>query len=373
MRQYFEELEDKILAPYAVRSSLSKGRQHHEPQDNDTRTCFQRDRDRIIHTAAFRRLHAKTQVFIALTGDHYRSRLTHTIEVAQVSRHVSRLLRVNEDLSECIALAHDLGHTPFGHSGERVLHELMADHGGFEHNRQSRRIVDHIESKYPNFDGINLSYECREGLLKHQTPWDHPADTDGFVSIEAQVVNIADEIAYNNHDIDDGLYAGILEEDHLLKHVALFSEAHDLVCKPNPSLNQHERRHVMNRFVIAKLIDDVYRQTTTNIKKMGILGIEDIQKQTAKIVSFSKPLQEQCRELRMYLYKHFYKHKTIAQMNNRGKEIIRSLFKRYIANPSDLPLHVKQKADTVGLYLVLADYISGMTDTYARDKMMRLC
>ena len=208
MLSYFQELEDNTLAPYAVRSLFSLGRRFEEPPSL-TRTCFQRDRDRIVHSKAFRRLKHKTQVFVANESDHYRSRLTHSLEVAQISRHLSRLLRLNEDLCESIALAHDLGHPPFGHSGEREMNHLMKAFGGFEHNRQSLRVVDVLEQKYPHFYGLNLSFEVREGLIKHQSAYDDAGIDGGYVTLEAEVVNLADEIAYNNHDLDDGLRAGV--------------------------------------------------------------------------------------------------------------------------------------------------------------------
>ena len=224
MRAYFEALENEILAPYALRSAESAGRRVEEPASK-TRTCFQRDRDRIIHSKAFRRLKHKTQVFVALESDHYRTRLTHTLEVAQISRHIARVLRSNEDVAEAIALAHDLGHPPFAHAGEVVMDEMMKGHGGFEHNMQSLRVVDTLEDKYPNVPGLNLSQEIREGLMKHQSPWDQAGKEMIFPSIEAQVVNLSDQIAYNNHDIDDGLESGILTESGLSQNVQLWRAA----------------------------------------------------------------------------------------------------------------------------------------------------
>ena len=255
MKSSTELFEREFLADYAIKSISSKGRRYHE-SDCPLRTCFQRDRDRIVHSKAFRRLKQKTQVFLATESDHYRSRLTHTLEVVQISRLIARSLALNEDLAECIALAHDLGHTPFGHSGEAVLKVLLKNTGGFEHNQQSLRVVDELENKYPHFQGLNLSYEIRKGLLKH-TVHNDPSTVIQGASLEAQVVNIADEIAYNNHDLDDGLSAQLLIESQLEKHCALFSEIKKNVEQDHASLLPHQRRHLINRQLITAQILDV--------------------------------------------------------------------------------------------------------------------
>ena len=241
MREYFEEIESQILSPLAVKSIQSKGREFNEPLDL-TRTCFQRDRDRIIHSKSFRRLKHKTQVFVSTEKDHVRSRLTHSIEVSQIARHMARLLRLNEDLTEAISLAHDLGHPPFGHAGEETLNELMSDHEGFEHNEQSLRIVDLLESKYPNFPGLNLSYEVRQGIQKHKTPYDQPmADhSDSFVSLEAQIVNLADEITYTAHDVDDAITATILSDSDLVKHVSIWRRFSNEVLSEYANLSEKQ-------------------------------------------------------------------------------------------------------------------------------------
>lgn len=368
MRAYFEELETRLLSPYACLSNTSRGRRFDE-LPSATRTCFQRDRDRIIHSKSFRRLKHKTQVFITTESDHYRSRLTHTIEVAQISRHLSRMLRINEDLAEAIALAHDLGHTPFGHSGERALNELMADHGGFEHNFQSLRIVDFLEKKYPMFNGLNLSFEVKAGLLKHKTPWDSPDTTlVDFTSLEAQVCDLSDEIAYNNHDIDDGLRSYILSESELDASVALWREAKATVKKNYSSLDDNELIHLAISSIISTLIGDVYTHSLHLLKSNTINSLEDVCSFGQRLISFSPEIRDKNRELRKFLYAKFYKHPHIADMNEQGQEIVRYLFKEFERNPDKIPTHFKQAFPSETLYRQLADYIAGMTDTYAQKK-----
>lgn len=373
MRLAFEKRENELLAPYAVRSSESKGRKYPEPQ-SETRTYFQRDRDRIIHSKAFRRLKHKTQVFIATISDHYRSRLTHTIEVAQISRHLARLLDLNEDLSETIALAHDLGHTPFGHSGERELNALMKEFGGFEHNLQSRRVVDFLERKYPNFPGLNLSYEVLEGLLKHSTPYDNPqANGDGFISLEAQVCNIADEIAYNNHDIDDGVRSTLITEAELFANVALWREAKADIKKEYQNLNDKELMHLVISHLITILVKDVVTQTEDNLKKFQVKNLADLQiLNNANVVSFSPEISEKNQELRKYLFKNFYFHTDIYRMNKRGQHIIRSLFTAFVSDPNLLPRDYQLFIDNSQKERVVCDYIAGMTDTYAKQELEQI-
>ena len=358
-------IESEFLAPFAVKSLESKGRFYEECFSEDTRSCFQRDRDRIIHSKAFRRLKDKTQVFLANTSDHYRSRLTHTIEVAQVSRHLARLLCLNEDLAECIALAHDLGHTPFGHSGERVLNQLMKQYGGFEHNRQSRRIVDVLESKYPDFNGLNLSFEVREGLLKHKTPWDHPDESESFVSLEAQVVNLADEIAYNSHDLDDGLDAGILCEEDLAAVVPFWAEAREHVLGSEKKLTVVQRRHLIHRYLVSHLISDVVEESKRRLKMKHIKTLDDVQSAVGQVIGFSAKMQAKNNVLRRYLFDQFYMHQDIYRMNKQGQSALKKLFKIYEQDHKLLPLKYREKIKEQGLQQVLADYISGMTDSYA--------
>ena len=369
MRSYFEELELRFLAPYAVKSVESRGRVHDEPT-SETRTCFQRDRDRIIHSKAFRRLKHKTQVFIATESDHYRSRLTHTIEVAQISRHVARMLRLNEDLSESIALAHDLGHTPFGHSGEKILNRLMANFGGFEHNLQSRRVIDSLEIKYPLFPGLNLSFEVREGLMKHSTPWDHPEqDAKTWTSLEAQVCNISDEIAYNNHDIDDGIRSTLLDEHDLTTHVYLWRESKDRIRKKYAGLADIELKYLINSDIISTQIEDVVRTTTDIVAALELHCIDDIQSLDRPVVRFSTEMALKNKEMRHYLFQQFYSHPTIYRMNKKGQEIIEKLFTAFTSDTKLLPLDYQDRIEKgQEHHRVVADYIAGMTDPFAKKE-----
>ncbi len=364
MRQHFEAREDMILAPYAVKSSQSLGPVHPEAPSN-TRTCFQRDRDRVIHSKAFRRLQHKTQVFISTESDHFRSRLTHTLEVAAVSRHLARLLCLNEDLAEVIALAHDLGHTPFGHSGERSLNKLMKPFGGFEHNQQSRRIVEILESKYPNFEGLNLSKEVLEGLMKHNAPWTNSDKKVSFMSLEAQIVNIADELTYNSHDIDDGLSSGILSETQLSKDLELFKTAKDQINHKYPQLEATKRQHLIHSYLMSQLIEDVYNTTKTNIEAHNIQTLNDIQALQTPIVTFSPQMKEESTKLRKYLSKNLYTHPKVLLMNNKGQHTIERLGDAYLKNPALLPPHIQEKIKTQAKERVIADYIAGMTDRFA--------
>lgn len=369
-----EEREAYFLKPYAVKSRASLGRQFPEPPAK-TRTCFQRDRDRIIHSKAFRRLKHKTQVFVASESDHYRSRLTHSIEVAHISRHLARLLSVNEDLCETIALAHDLGHTPFGHSGERTLNELMQSDGGFEHNRQSLRIVDELETKYPNFPGLNLSYEVREGLMKHATPWDCPYFQGKQPSVEAQVVNLGDEIAYNNHDLDDGLASHILEIDDLARRVTLWKEARQKIEKDYTQLSRSQLLYLINSHLISNQIEDVVIQSETKMREMNIHTLEDVRRCPSLLIAFSQEMQEKNQELRQYLLSNFYMDYSLHRMMKKGQLIIRKLFEAYIEDPYLLPTkYLAPEAElTMTQYKrIVCDYIAGMTDTFAEKEYENL-
>ena len=372
MREYFESIEEKLLAPYAIKSKHSRGQNYSEPP-SPTRTIFQRDRDRIIHSKAFRRLKHKTQVFIATESDHYRSRLTHTLEVAQISRHLARMLRLNEDLCEAIALAHDLGHTPFGHSGERELNALMKDHGGYEHNHQSRRIVEILENKYPNYPGLNLSFELREGLIKHRSLSENAAFGAPFISLEAQLFNLADEIAYNAHDIDDGLTAGIISENDLSKKVPLFGEAKIEVEATHASLTQAQKQHLINSQLISQFILDAFNTTQDIIQKLEIKSVDDIQKIATPIVTLSKDLREKNTQLRHYLFHNFYQHYSIYRMNIKGQHIIRQLFNAFNNDSKLLPTHHQMRmTPEVTKQRVIADYIAGMTDPYATKEFQKV-
>jgi dGTPase len=364
MRDVFEAREKTYLASYAVKSAESQGTKYPEAP-SASRTIFQRNRDRVVHAKAFRRLKHKTQVFIVTASDHYRSRLTHTLEVAQISRHLARLLNINEDLCEVIALAHDLGHTPFGHSGEAALNELMKEQGGFEHNIQSLRIVDQLEKKHPCFPGLNLSFEVREGLLKHVPKYPNgPKAT--FKSIEAQTVNLADEIAYNNHDIDDGLYSHMLSESALIDNIKLFKEAYLEAKKRHTNLTELERFHVTNSIMISWFIHDLVKQTTMNIQTLKIKTLADVQQIKTPIVAMSKEMKEKNLELRRYLYTQFYQHPDVYRMNKKGQFIINKLFQAFNSDIKVLPLSFQSRIESGEIKeRVIADYIAGMTDTFA--------
>ena len=373
MRAYFEELEERNLQPYAVKSRTSEGRRYTEAPSGN-RTCFQRDRDRIIHSKAFRRLKHKTQVFIATESDHYRSRLTHSVEVAQISRHLARLLRVNEDLSECIALSHDLGHTAFGHSGEKELNNCMKAFGGFEHNLQSLRIVTFLEKKYPNFRGLNLSKEICDGLMKHQTPWDNPEyNSDPIITIEAQIANVADEIAYNNHDIDDGLLSDIIKDEDLTKQVTLWREAKETIKSNYINLEENELKTLINSYLISSQVNNCYQTTEQNIAAFKIETLKDLQDINESIVSFDREMKEKSKELRLFLFNNFYCHHEVYRMNKKGQVVIRHLFDSFTQDIQTLPEEYRQLISSeYTKERVVADYIAGMTDTYAQKEYQTL-
>src|SRR5437667_7496222 len=308
-REELEQLERQSLAPYAQFSADSRGRKYPELPP-DWRTEYQRDRDRVIHSRAFRRLEYKTQVFLNGTGDPLRTRLTHTMEVAAISRNISRALRLNEDLAETIALAHDLGHSPFGHKGETVLARLMKGHGGFEHNQQSLRIVDELEQKYPRFSGLNLTWEVREGLVKQYTAYDHPSKRKGFParssSLEAQVANLADEITYYSHDLDDGLDSDLLSESQLDRHVRIWREARRTVERQYGKLPDECRRYFIIRWIIDLQVKDVVMTTEKLIRRAGVTSADEVRLQPKSLVQYSEARRELNLELRNFLYKNLY-------------------------------------------------------------------
>jgi dGTPase len=366
LRDYLDSIEETLLAPYASKSKTSLGRLHEEDQ-SPTRTNFQHDRDRIIHSKAFRRLKRKTQVFIISVSDHYRSRLTHTLEVAQLSRHLARLLRLNEDLSESIALAHDLGHPPFGHAGERVLNTLMKEHGGFEHNIQSLRVIDIIENKYPTFTGLNLSFEVRAGLLlKHKKKlFKHiQSPIKEYNSLESQVTNIADEIAYNNHDIDDGISSHILNINDLTS-VTIVNEAKKNVKHRYTNLTDIQFQCLINSAIITMQIEDVFLKSKNNISQNKIETLSDVFKTDSAVIGFSKEMFEKNEELRKYLHKNLYQHETVKKMNKKGQSSINDLFKKYEKNTDELPNSFKDQITSKNKYRIITDYIAGMTDNFA--------
>jgi len=366
-KERIESYEKKILAPFACFSSESRGRQYPQ-QEHPIRTVFQRDRDRVIHSAAFRRMEYKTQVFVNHEGDHYRTRLTHTIEVAQISRSIARALGLNEDLAEAIALVHDLGHTPFGHSGEEVLDDLLNNNGGFNHNRQSLRVVDFLERRYPAHPGLNLSYEVREGIAKHETttrpicPEIFPADE--MPTLEASLVDIADAIAYNSHDIDDGLSSEILKWD-MLDDVPLWVEMLEESKKAYPELDEEFRRYSMVRLLVNRQATDLIDNTIKNITREKISSLEDVRKYKKVLISFSLGFEKKIEVLKKFLSEQMYHHPHLVEMSQQTEEIIRFLFDSYKNNPQKLHGKYKLRLDKEPTELVIADYIAGMTDRYA--------
>lgn len=358
-REEMEAFEKKYLAPYAIFNSESKGREYAEEKDA-YRLDFQRDRDRVLHSKAFRRLKGKTQVFVSHYGDHFRSRLTHSLEVAQISRALARGLRANEDLTECIAIAHDLGHTPFGHAGEEAMNELMHRFGHeFEHNAQSRRIVEKLEKKSPNYPGLNLTHEACEGLWKHRTPYDrhhHKLSEQPF--LEAQIVDLADEIAFQNHDIDDGLRSGLIDLGELNK-IELWQEA----TKNIPATLAEDYYISAGVSALIKImIHDVFFETSNKIEKLDPKSANDIRNHTGRVASFSEKIIEQNHHLRHFLMNRFYKNSLVASQCERGAHIIKRLFFFYLDNLDQLPEGFEK--NEIGI----KDFIAGMTDNFAIDK-----
>ncbi len=366
-RQELEKLERQTLASYAQMSGDSRGRVHKESL-SPWRTEYQRDRDRVIHSRAFRRLEYKTQVFLNGTGDHLRTRLTHTMEVAAIARGIARALKLNEDLTETIALAHDLGHSPFGHRGEHVLDRLMKDHGGFEHNRQSLRVVDEMEQKYPSFNGLNLSWEVREGLVKHFTAYDHPGKRAGFdaknSSLEAQVANLADEITYYSHDLDDGLDAKLLSEDELNSNVTVWCDAAKKVKREQGTLPDECRRYAIIRMMIDGQVRDVVETTEKRIAAAGVETVDDVRLHTRALVQYSPARRTLNLEMRKYLYQNLYFSKQVDEANTRAVRILEQVFKFYLAHPKEIGEQSRKRIRREGLHRAVCDYIAGMTDRY---------
>ncbi len=368
-------MERPSLAPFAQLSGETRGRAHSEVSP-DWRTEYQRDRDRVIHSRAFRRLEYKTQVFLNGTGDHLRTRLTHTMEVAAVARGIARALRLNEDLTETIALAHDLGHPPFGHRGEHVLDRLMKDHGGFEHNRQSLRVVEELEQKYPNFSGLNLTWEVREGLVKHFPAGDHPSKRRGFAAknsaLEAQVANLADEITYYSHDLDDGLDAGLLNEAELKDRVTVWREAARKVKREHGDLPDECRRYFIIRTMIDGQVRDVVLTTEKLIARAKVQNADEVRLYPRLLVQYSPARRKLNREMRKYLYQNLYFSKQVDEANTRAVRILAELFQFYIAHPRAIGESSRQRLRREGLHRAVCDYIAGMTDRYVLQEHTRL-
>ena len=371
------------LAPYAVSEETSRGRAHEEDQPA-YRNAFQRDRDRIIHSAAFRRLEYKTQVFVNHEGDMFRTRLTHSIEVAQISRTIARALELNEDLVEAIALAHDLGHTPFGHAGQDALNACMRDYGGFEHNLQSLRVVDVLEDRYASFPGLNLTYETREGILKHCSRTNarelgalgERFLNGGQPSLEAQVANLADEIAYNNHDVDDGLRAGLLDIETLTS-TAFFREQYEAVRARWPDLTRRRVVHETIRAMINRQATDLLETSRAAIGAAGPGSVDEVRGHRAAVIRFSAPMLEQHRELKQLLRKELYRHYRVFRMSMKAQRIVRDLFDVFFNTPRSLPHDTQRRIEERGgneseRARLVADYVAGMTDRFAIAEYGRL-
>ncbi len=372
-REEMEAIEAQVLAPYGFKSRDSRGRVYPE-EEHPYRTVFQRDRDRILHTTAFRRLEYKTQVFVYYEGDYYRTRLTHTLEVAQIGRTIARALGANEDLTEAICLVHDLGHPPFGHSGETALARLMADYGGFDHNRQALRIVDKLERRYPDFPGLNLSWEVREGIVKHETEYD-VSSAEGFEpekrgTLEAQIANAADEIAYNAHDLDDGLRAGLFSHQEL--DGLLWWEALKESIGWDGRHFSELLRHRIIRRLIGLLVTDVVAETAQRIAAAGVDSVASLQALPENVVAFSPEVEARNRELKDFLFNRMYRHYRVVRMQTKAERIISELFHAYVSEPAQLPDSTRRRLADTELHRVVCDYIAGMTDRYALDEYAKL-
>ena len=369
-------MSGRELAPYAARPERSRGRRHREPPPRG-RSEYQRDRDRIVHSTAFRRLEYKTQVFINHEGDLFRTRLTHSLEVAQIARSVARSLRLDEDLTEAVALAHDLGHTPFGHTGQDSLNDCMRPYGGFEHNLQSLRVVDILEQRYAAFDGLNLTFETREGILKHCSLKNARAlgeVGERFVrkqrpSLEAQTANLADEIAYNNHDVDDGVRSGLLDMEQLAG-VRIFARHMRAVLRQYPRLPPRRLRHETVRRMIDTVVTDLIRTSAENIRRHAPGSIEEV-RLAQPLIAFSPRIREESQELKRFLHEHLYRHYRVVRMSTKARRIVAELFAALLSDTRLLPPEFQEQAGE-GAPRAIADYIAGMTDRYAILEHRRL-
>ena len=369
------------LAPWASHPAHTRGRRHAEPPA-PTRNAFQRDRDRIVHSTAFRRLVYKTQVFLNHEGDLFRTRLTHSLEVAQLGRSIARALGLNEDLVEAIALAHDLGHTPFGHAGQDALHECMLDHGGFEHNLQSLRVVDRLEERYPQFDGLNLSFETREGILKHCSRANaealEAAEPNGVArrfldrtqpSLEAQLCNLADAIAYNAHDIDDGVRSGLLSLEQM-QEVPLFERYRQEALAEHPQLADKPRRwlYESTRRMLSEQVYDVIDTTRAAIAAAGVQTADEARR-AGPLLRFSEGMHAQSAQLKKFLFASLYRHPQVMHTTGQAKQVVRELFEAYLAQPGEMRAEFAARGDR---HRAVADYIAGMTDRFALREHERL-
>lgn len=372
-RQRLEEIEAQSLAPYGCHSKDTRGRMYPD-EEPDYRTSFQRDRDRILHTTAFRRLEYKTQVFINSEGDYYRTRLTHTLEVTQIGRTVARALGANEDLIESICLAHDMGHPPFGHSGEVVLARLMREYGGFDHNKQSFRIVTLLENRYPDFPGLNLTWEVLEGLVKHETEYDvsdaRDFNPDLRGNLEAQIANVADEMAYTAHDLDDGLRSGIITPK-MLAGMEIWEIVTQSIHWAGPDLDDLNR-HCLIRRLIGSEMNDLIGSSSKKLDESGARSVDELQRLSYNVVGTSEEMRRRNRELKDFLYSKLYRNFRVVRMAVKAERIITNLFNAYQAEPTILPGHVQNWIEPRGLERTICDYIAGMTDRYAIEEHQKL-
>lgn len=383
---------DSALSSYATHPQNSRGRRFDENECH-SRSIFQRDRDRIIHSTAFRMLEYKTQVFVNHEGDYYRTRLTHSLEVSQISRSVCRILRLNEDLGEALALAHDLGHTPFGHAGEDALHAVMKPYGGFDHNAQTLRIITKLEQRYADFDGLNLTWETLEGVAKHNGPLvDSPGSTEGipramkeyvqahdlelhgWPGIEAQVASLADDIAYNNHDIDDGLRAGLFALDDL-RQVPFVDSVFREVEEKYSNLERPRFIHEGIRRLINRMVSDLARQTEANIRASKVQTVDDVRRLGKPVAEFSEEMYANNKELKAFLMKHMYRHYKVNRMSSKARRVVKELFQIFHAEPECLPTAWRDQVDAPGsekCAVLVADFIASMTDRFALDEHHKL-
>ncbi|MBI4398473.1 MAG: deoxyguanosinetriphosphate triphosphohydrolase [Candidatus Omnitrophica bacterium] len=364
VRVRLEELENKSLAPYAAKSGQSLGRKYPE-KEHDFRTAFQRDRDRIVHCTAFRRLEYKTQVFVNHEGDHYRTRLTHTLEAAQIGRTIARCLGLNEDLSETIILAHDLGHGPFGHAGEDALGDLMESHGGFEHNEQSLRIVEVLEDSYQEFPGLNLTLETRVGMQKHLKE-----KVEGY-HLESRIADLCDEIAYDCHDLDDGLRSGLLKPAELAQ-TDFWNETSDYILGKYSNIRDAQLNRLAVRLITNRMVSDLMSETRLNLKKYKIQTADDFFNTPHPVASFSPKIQKRKEELEEFLKHYLYQHPRVIRMTHKGKRFLREIFRVYEECPAQLPSHVQARGKQEGIHRAICDYIAGMTDRFALEEYKKL-
>jgi len=374
MRSDLERRELDLLAPYAAHSAASLGRVHPEPE-HSLRPAFQRDRDRIIHTTAFRRLEYKTQVFVNHEGDHYRTRLTHTIEVGQIARSVARALSLNEELAEAVALAHDLGHPPFGHAGEKVLDDLIAGSGGFEHNLQALRIVEVMERRYPGFPGLNLTWETREGIIKHMSAYTGPMPegltNEIALSLEAQTVDVADEIAYNNHDLDDAMRSELFSEEDAME-TSLWAEHYGAARAAFPDTEADAVRHEAIRRIVNAQVNDLIESARRRIKSLDLRDLADVRMRGHGVAAFSEEMSKRNVELKEFLMRRMYRNERVVHLEAEARKTITALYEVYVADPGLLPVHVARREEIDGRPRMVCDYISGMTDRFIVEQRDRL-